>query len=516
MTSPTLTLDLEPQPTGIHVTYTVREPEVGAGQALCRLPIVVAGIPGAPIRAADLTVTDGLGELPLHEEDESPSASITYRRWCAARDTVGDVTVSYFAPVRHVDASTRNGPLFDLRAESGGVCGAGVSFLALPDSTRDYAVTVRWDGVSSNGEGTVEFVGPVERLMYCFYLAGPVHQYPADPAALSTYWLSEPPFDIRETTARVERVYEVLCDFFREPSPGHRMFLRKHPYHGNGGTALHRSFALGWSDTQAQTADELSNLLAHEITHNWPRLDGDHGETSWYSEGTAEYYSIMLPHRAGLIDDATFLELVNDRVRGYCTNPLQTLTTAQAAELYWTDPRAQRVPYGRGLFYLIDLNAKIHAASDGKRSVDDLVLTVLERQRAGENVSVADWIALVTDELGDQGAEGFAALDAGEWVVPPTDALGSRFTRHEITDHVMELGFDFAAVQKGVVTGLRPDSAAAHAGIHEGDRLLRVPTNSELTNGGTVEVSLTLERDERTFEVTYKPVGALVRSFRWS
>ncbi|MFJ7215044.1 hypothetical protein [Amycolatopsis sp. NPDC098790] len=516
MTPPALTLSLTPRPAGIDVEYTVQEPALIPDQVLCRLPILIAGVPGAPIGAAELTVTDADGAVPLREEDEPPSPSIRYRRWYPTRDTAGDVTVGYFAPVRQVDTTTKNGPLFDLRSEAGGVSGAGVTFLALPESDRDYAITLRWDGVSSLGEGTVELTGPVDRLAYGFYLAGPLKRYPEDEtSSLKTYWLDEPAFDIHEVAARSLHIYEVMCDFFREPSPGHRVFVRKHPYRGNGGTALLRSFTFGWNAADVPEVDDLSDLLAHEIAHNWPSLDGEHGETAWYSEGCAEYYSIVLSHRAGLIDDAEFLERVNERARAYYTNPLQTLSNQQAAEVFWQDARAQRVPYGRGFFYLVDLNAKILAASGGARSVDDLVLAVVERRRAGDKVGVADWVRLVTDELGDQGQTDFAALQAGEWMVPGAEAFGPRFTRREVTAHTTELGFDLKSLETRVVNGLVPESAAARAGVREGDRLAQAPAEGDLARGRVKEITLTLDRGEHTIDVAYPAAGTPVRSFRW-
>ncbi|MBB5783337.1 hypothetical protein [Nonomuraea jabiensis] len=213
---------------------------------------------------------------------------------------------------------------------------------------------------------------------------------------------------------------------------------------------------------------------------------------------------------------AAFLELINERAHGYYTNPLQTLANAEAFELFWKDQRAQRVPYGRGLFYLADTDTKIRAAGDGRRSLDDLVLAILDRQRNGEKVGVADWLDLVTAELGDGARDDFAAMQAGEWVVPPADAFGSRFAREEIRPRVAEPGFALTRLETCVVTDLVAGSAAERAGVREGDRILAGPAGSELANGRLEEVSLTLRRGGRTFEVTYEPVGAEVRSYRWT
>ncbi|MEV4363179.1 hypothetical protein [Nonomuraea sp. NPDC049625] len=514
MTLPTLSLTLSPRPEGIDVEYVLQSPSVPAGQAVCRLPGVVVGIPGVTLRTADLRVTDDLGELPISEEAEPPTSSWAYRRWCATRDSVGDVKVAYFAPVRAVDSTTRNGPMFDLRAEAGGVHGAGISFLALPDTTHDYAITLRWagHGVSSFGEGDVELTGTAEKLAFSYYFAGPITKYP-DSGPFAMYWLSEPSFDTVAVATQIERIYRAMCDFFREPEPGHRVFIRKHPYRGNGGTALHRSFMFGWSEAESPAAEDLTSLLAHETAHNWPHLDGEHGDVSWYTEGTAEYYSIVLPHRAGLIDDDAFLRLINDRARSYYTNPLQTLSNRAAAERFWKDQRAQRVPYGRGLFYFLGLDAKLRAA--GRRPLDELVLTVLDRKRAGEKVGVPEWVDLVVAELGEQARRDFAALEAGEWMVPASDALGPPFRREDLRDRVAEVGFDLGSMETGVVAGLVAGSAADRAGMREGDRILAGPSGSDLAKGSPAEVTFTLGRGSRRLEVSYEPRGAEVASYRW-
>jgi predicted metalloprotease with PDZ domain len=186
---------------------------------------------------------------------------------------------------------------------------------------------------------------------------------------------------------------------------------------------------------------------------------------------------------------------------------------AAAFELFWQDQRAQRVPYGRGLFYLADLDAKIRAAGD--RSLDDLVLAVLERQRAGAKVGVDAWLDLVAAELGEAARVDFAAMESGEWVVPADGAFGSGYAREEILDHVIELGFDLAGLETRRVAGLVAGSAAERAGVREGDRILDAPAGSRVVHGGLNTVSLTLQRDGRTFEVAYEPRGAEVCSHRW-
>ncbi|MGW0196133.1 PDZ domain-containing protein [Nonomuraea sp. NPDC003201] len=122
------------------------------------------------------------------------------------------------------------------------------------------------------------------------------------------------------------------------------------------------------------------------------------------------------------------------------------------------------------------------------------MLTVLDRKRAGEEVGVPEWIDLVVAELGERARRDFAALEAGEWMVPASDALGPRFRREDLRDRVAEVGFDLAGMETGVVAGLVAGSAAVRAGMREGDRILAGPSGSDLAKGSPAEVTFTLAR----------------------
>ncbi|MFE2426813.1 hypothetical protein ACFXJ5_08670 [Streptomyces sp. NPDC059373] len=530
MPLPSIDLTLAPQvvdgaATGVHVRYQLRGLSLAAGDTLCRLPVVIVGVDGSKVAPGDLTANDEAGPIPLTHVQDEPTPSWTYRRWQLGRATQGEIRVEYFAPVRVVDAAHTNGPLFDLRAEGAGVSGAGVSFLAIPECEGDFDTEVRWDlagpagdtrGVSNYGEGTVRRTAALESLTYTFYMAGELGSYPSVPdESFGMYWLSQPAFDTAQVGARIKRIYDDMCDFFREPAPGHRVFVRKHPFRGGGGTALPRAFMFGWSEAQSRSVEELTSLLAHETVHNWPTLQGEHSEISWYTEGTAEYYSLVLPHRTGLRDDDEFLDQLNKRAHGYYANPLQQLTFDEAARQYWKDWRAQRVPYGRGLFYFIDLNHKVRSSSGGSRGLDDLVLTVLDRQRAGQDVGMEEWLELVAAEIGAAGRTDFDAMLAGQRILPAAQCLGPDFVADETDIRQLDLGFDYSSLTSAVVTGLVNEGVAASAGIREGDVILDGPTPHELAQGPVQEIVLTLRRAGDTLKVSYVPSSAWMTGRIW-
>ncbi|MEU5031799.1 hypothetical protein [Streptomyces milbemycinicus] len=532
MTAPSITITLEPQvtggaATGVGVSYVLCGVDLAEGDTLCRLPEIVVGVDGARVADEGVRASDEAGPLKLvHHKDEATPA-YTYRRWQTNRATQGDITVEYFAPVRVVTPATTNGPLFDLRVEGQGISGGGVTFLALPEHEGDFDTEVGWDlrqlppgsrGVTSHGEGTVRRTATLESLTYTFYIAGGIGSYPAEPdGTFGMLWLSEPKFDAVDVGAHIKRLYDEMCAFFREPAPGYRVFVRKHPFPGNGGSAFpgSRGFMFGWSEAEQQSTEALKRLLAHETVHNWPFLQGEPADISWYTEGTAEYYSLVLPHRSGVIDDNTFLELLNARAHGYYGNPLQTLTNDEAATRYWGDWRAQKVPYGRGLFYLIDLDHKIRRTSQRRRGVDDLVLDVLERQRAGQHVTTEDWVAMVVEELGEAGRLDFKAMTAGQWILPDLDCLGPRFVAQEVDIRQLHVGFDYSSFKAGAISGLVEDGHAARAGIRDGDIIVKAPAPHKLPGKPVGEITLMLRRGEDLLDITYKPQGALVTGRLW-
>lgn len=512
---------------GVRVTYELGGLQLAAGQTLAKLPKVMFGMDAAKVADDGILANDDLGLVPLAHTTDDPTPSWTYRRWTVGRDTEGVVRVTYVAPVRVVTAATTNGPMFDLRAEGAGISGAGVSVLALPEYDGDADTEVRWDltqlpdgarGVSSRGEGTVRRTGTFESLTYTFYMAGVLGSYPPEPdPVFGMFWLSETKFDAAEIGRQSHSLYLDMCRFFREPDPAFRVFVRKHPFRGNGGSALpgSRGFMFGWSDEETQTTEELAGLLAHETVHNWPLLDGDPNVVSWFNEGAAEYYSILLPFRTGAIDERRFLELLNQKARGYYGNPLQNLNLAETAEIYWQDWRAQRVPYGRGFFHILDTDHRIRLASDGARSVDDVVLAILDRARAGNKVTIDDWLELVTEELDSAATAAHEAMTAGRRILPDLDCLGPRFLAKATLIPQLDTGFDLAGFRAGVIAGVIKNGNAARAGLRDGDIVLHGPASHKLTDGNLTEIRLTLQRGEEVFDVAYEPLGTPVTGRLW-
>lgn len=527
---PVLNVHLSPQTKDgaidrVDVELKFSELELDAGEPLLRMPLVIAGMPTAAYDASAIQARDGRGALTLTAVEEEPTPSGRYRSYTADRPIEGAIEFRYTAPLRQVTSSTRHGPLFDLRAQPGGAVGAGLSIFALPPTEETYRIKLDWDlsglpqgsrGVWSFGEGASEHDGTMTTLSFTYFAFGDVKSEPESGSGpFGLYWFGQPTFDAPAVAALIQPLYAYMADFFKdEPDATYRVFIRHNIHPGGGGTALQRSFVFGYDDSGDVKTEDLQFLLAHEMVHNWPSLSGgEHGQTAWYTEGNADFYSLRLLHRAGLLNVDQFLAAMNSKARQYYTNPHLNLTNQRAGELFWQDSDAQRVPYGRGLMYLVEVDAMVRQASGGQRSLDDLVVEVLERQRSGEQIGLEAWMAIVQRELGEAGPARFRAMAAGETLAPPANSLAPCLRPVARSYRAFDLGFDDRRL--GQVSELREGSAAAAAGLRNGDVVISSTDIHALRDSEDLPMEMVIERDAQRHQIRYLPRTAAVQGWGW-
>lgn len=357
-----------------------------AGELLCSMQLSTVTIPGCS--PEQLSITDEEGELETAVSEESPYPYVL-RSWTPLRASVGTVTIRYTVRPRVLPSDAVCGPYFDFRCEEGGANSAGISFLMDVKKAQGEAA-LHWDlssmmegcrGVCTFGEGDVT-AESLELLRQSYYAVGQLHSI--EEGDFGFYWLSAPPFDVTAVAQYTKKLFGCMQSFFHDTEKHYRIFVRRDPFKTSGGTALYRSYMFGWNSTQPCTLDDRKAILAHEMVHNWPHLNDDpYGITTWYVEGTAEYYSVLLPLRLGLITDEEAIEELQKRTDAYYSNPTRTMENQEAAAVCWSDRRAQRLAYGRGMIFLINTDIRIRQATKGRCCIDDVVLDILEQGRAG-------------------------------------------------------------------------------------------------------------------------------------
>lgn len=413
----------------MEVAYLLEGLQVKAGEELCQAQLKAVSIPGCPPENVEARDDNGVLRLTVTQSDPYP---YELQHYAVERDTVGAVHIGYTVYPRPLLPEDKCGPYFDLRAEEGGASSAGMSFLVDVKGCKGD-ISLKWvlpegcSGVCTLGEGDVQYEGALQTLRQSYFAFGHVKRL--NEGDFGFYWLTEPTFDVEAIAAYTKSLFGKMRVFFRDDQTLYRIFMRKDPYKNSGGTALHRSYMFGWNDTQPVSVADKQNVLAHEMVHNWPHLnDHPYGTTSWYSEGTAEFYCVMLPYRMGLIDKETVLKEVQRRTDDYYTNPTRHMENIEAAKICWVDRRAQRLPYGRGFFFLANTDVKIRQATGGKYCIDDVVLAIQEKDRAGVTLGNQVFLDTVKEFSGLDVTEDWEVMRTGGHIVPMAEAFDGLLT----------------------------------------------------------------------------------------
>lgn len=248
--------------------------------------------------------------------------------------------------------------------------------------------------------------------------------------------------------------------------------------------------------TPGDTYDELVYVIAHELFHAWnarrlrpaEQVPCDFSRVTparslWITEGVTEYYAHRAMLVAGKWSRGRYLERLGEEAARALQAARRGPSLEEDAELAWHqadeaggDPDAW---YARGHLAALALDASIRAATEGRRSLDDVVRALLAAADRAGGVLPVD-----TDVLSRQ----VAAL-AGP--IPAERVLGLSRSRDEsalVRESLAGLGLGllteeapartiagFAAEPDGHalrVSAVTPNGPAAHAGLRPGDRIL--------------------------------------------
>ena len=265
--------------------------------------------------------------------------------------------------------------------------------------------------------------------------------------------------------------------------------------------------------TQTLSILHLRNLrlkfLAHEMVHNWASLDAPEHE-NWYAEGLAEYYSITLLHRGGFMPRSRYIKALNQKLTGYYTNPLIGLSNLAVSKRTWQTGDAQTLPYGRGFAYALQTNYLISTVSQGRQSLDNLVLDLTHRYRQHQPAGITEYLGLLSVSLGSSRATRvYQNMSSGILVVPHKDSLADqslRLERHDVER--WDIGFNEASITKDerIVQGLKPGSRADAAGLRNGDRILNAVRLNDIRGDPDSIMRLVVKKaDGKEVEVKYRP-----------
>jgi len=516
----------------VDVTVVVDGVTRAAGDRLFQLAMVANTVVTSGKDVRNLSIRDATGTIAARVRDVAEDGSNQTRFWEAPRPLRGTVTMQYRVPI-DAAAPPLSLPQYEMRTERGGFSAAGTAFLILPADDIARRVRLQWDfagygaggtGVSSLGIGNVasEKPLPAEKLASMYYMGGRPGSYRSDKDGFFAAWQGAPPFEMAPLMGWASELHRYYGRFFGYTPPSFGVFGRTNTRNPGSGIGLTDSFAFTFN--QSSKPDDLRSLLAHEMLHAWVNsldasMDKAGGlDRSWFGEGLAVHYQRMLPYRAGLITPQQFVADLNETAARYYTNIKIGVPNADIPAGFWRDTRVRVLPYDRGSLYFAATDAAIRRASAGKRSLDDLVRTMLATRRAGKPMNEALYRQLLAGELGERGIADFEAMLRGAVVLPPSDAFGPGFRRIQVPLRRFDLGFDPESLlaRPKIVRGLIAGSNAAKAGLRDGDEILNPFSQDGMQGDQQAWLTLEVRRGDARLSLRYQPRGETVPAYQWA
>ncbi len=512
----------------IRIREEISSPSIPAGRRFLTMPMQLESIPGVLSDPSTLKASDATGPLPLVMSEDPPSADEFHqeRHWSPARATNGTIVVTYVATPRAVTPKTPPGPLNDVRTEGSGIYGTTALLLALPDADWPRRVTLHWSlnnlapgarVASSFGEGDTTTVLGRGQAQAGYFMAGPLFRLPPNgESKFTVYYLTPPKFDLDKAAAFTAATYNYAGKFFHDSSKPFRVFMRTTDRFQGGGGGGYQSFMFGNVKGQDRNLDEVQHLMAHEAIHNWISSFGSGYAGKWFIEGGTEYYSTIIPRRAGLSSVAEFGKQINDWARDYYTNPRRTMSDTEATKMFLSDGSAQLLPYQRGPLYIAQVDARLRAASGGRRRVDELVRPMVQAIQEG-NANEALWAKLIAKALGPRGAADYAAFKAGKLLVLPSNLFGACFRSKTVTYRAFDAGFRIEPDPDGTYHAryISTGQAGSLAGLIDGDEIENHSAFAEARMHEGQPFTLHVKRGGVPLDLKVDPWGSPAQGLQW-
>ncbi|MCJ0762049.1 M61 family metallopeptidase [Variovorax terrae] len=318
-------------------------------------------------------------------------------------------------------------------------------------------------------------------------------------------------FDGARLLADARRICEAEIRFWhgsRKPPHPNYLFMLNAVDEGYGGLEHRNSTALICNRRDLPRRGEarqpegytmLLGLISHEYFHTWnvkrlrptdfERYDYERENYTpllWFFEGFTSYYDDLLLRRAGLLDDAGYLKLLNKTANQVLQTPGRLVqSVAQASRDAWVKyyrpdentPNATVSYYTKGALVALCFDLTLRA--EGRTTLDEVMRALWQRCGAGQGrgaMSEADFAAVLHELGGRSFAKEIAAWVHGTRELP----LQALLQRHgvavlvEPAQPAQRLGLrvtENGGIQ--VKTVLR-GGAAERAGLAAGDEWLGV------------------------------------------
>ena len=254
---------------------------------------------------------------------------------------------------------------------------------------------------------------------------------------------------------------------------------------------------------QSEGYTTLLGLISHEYFHTWnvkrlrpaefARYDytqENYTQLLWFFEGFTSYYDDLLLRRAGLIDDAQYLKLLNKTINQVLQTPGREVhSVAQSSFEAWTkyyrqdanSPNLTVSYYTKGALVALclDLTLRLHGVANHSVSLDDVMRALWARCCTGKHnatMTQADVLAVLQELTGRSWRAEINAWVHGTRDLPLDKLLASHgvAVHHDPAQLAQRLGLRVAEDHSVQIKTVLNGSAAHQAGLASGDEWLGV------------------------------------------
>jgi predicted metalloprotease with PDZ domain len=286
-----------------------------------------------------------------------------------------------------------------------------------------------------------------------------------------------------------------------------------------GGTQIFNAFAMHVPADFTVPGPSFEHLIAHENLHTWvpgrfgtmdssPTVN-DEPLRYWFSEGFTNFLTHRLLVKTGQWSLEDYARTLNTMIQRFETSEARERDNRAVLALFFKDRAVGELPYQRGELLALHWDAQLRERGSSTAAI--LRGLLLPRPSATDPqrqpLATERLFAALELLLGSQPRADVAALVDAAGPIPYRDTLlGPCFTMQPAEFRKFELGFAVAAsIKARRLVGLVPGSAAAAAGLREGDVL-----KGWSIYGGDTErdAMLQVERDGKVIDITWRPVAA--------
>ncbi|WP_347923753.1 M1 family aminopeptidase [Pontimicrobium sp. SW4] len=275
------------------------------------------------------------------------------------------------------------------------------------------------------------------------------------------------------------------------------------------GSGLTNSFDCSASNNEHLQVEGLVYLFNHELLHNWlgHLIKNDNEEEQyWFSEGFTDYYTSKNISKFKIydLDKSYYINKINEIIRLLYTSPVKESPNSDINyDNFWQSRDYEKLPYRRGALFAFYLDHKIKKDSQGKQSLDNLMLAIKEdAMYSNQKITHNYFVNKANGFLNDNIKPFFNKhIEEGKLFDLKTIFTDFKF-EYDPSCSVFDLGFEFSEDKKSIKS-VSIASKAYKAGLRQGDM---VRSRSIYFGSTEHEAKFTIVRNGKEIDVKYYPV----------